>query len=332
MSAPYPWQARQWELLCSGHVRGTLAHAYLLCGREGLGKFQLADSFAQLVLCEAAGRSACGRCRGCTLYRSGNHPDIKLLQIEEDRKSIVVEQVRELIDFYALKAHFKGPKLALIHPADAMNTAAANALLKILEEPPASGLLLLVAHRPNLLPATVISRCQRVNFTLPSWPEREAWVQASLTREQARPDLASVTLHGAPLEIIEQLGSPEASLFDDLIDTLGDSAREFDVLATARRFAAIEVRRFIDALEAVVQATVVLRSGHLPVNLRLSRHRLEQLQEISNKLNCKRLFLYLDVIAQARTSVLRSSGVRGAEVIENLWFGWARAMHVENAV
>ena len=97
-------------------------------------------------------------------------------------------------------------------------------------------------------------------------------------------------------------------------------------------FAEIEVEAFINALETLLQSLILLRVGHRRRRLRVPQQQLESLQEISNKLNFKRLFLYLDEVALARSMVLRSSGVRSADIIENLWFGWTRAILTENTV
>ena len=334
MSAPYPWLAEPWSDLVERAARDALGHAYLLCGRDGLGKFAFAQSFARGLLCEnrPVDAQACGSCRGCLLNGSGNHPDLKLITIEEDRKSIVIDQVRELTEFFTLKAHYHGRKIAIVHPADTMNTAAANALLKILEEPPATALLILVANRPALLPATIHSRCQRFNFPMPAWDVREQWLASQLaTRDQA-PTLVDLTLCGAPLEMLAQLDSPRPQLMNDIIAALRAAFdRRSNPLESARAFADVDVRRYLDALELAVQAVVQLRAGHPPVQLRLSATGQRQLQEISDKLHFDSLLSHLDLVGASRAMVLRSSGVRGAEVIENLWQSWTKITQMENA-
>ncbi len=334
MSAPYPWLAAPWTDLVERAARDALGHAYLLCGREGLGKFAFAEHFARGLLCEKrpADGQACGRCRGCLLNASGNHPDLKLLTLEEERKSIVIDQVRALIEFFTLKAHYHGRKIGIVYPADSMNTASANALLKILEEPPATALLMLVASRPALLPATIHSRCQRINFTLPPWDVREQWLREELATREKSPALAALTLCGAPLEVLAQLDSSRPQLMSDVIAALRAA---FDgranPLEAARAFADVEIRRYLDTLELAVQAAVQLRAGHPPPQLRLSTNSQRQLQEISDKLNFDSLLFYLDQVGASRAMVLRSSGVRGAEVIENLWQSWMKSTQMENA-
>ena len=336
MSAPYPWLQPQWQALGERHARDRIGHAYLLSGREGLGKSAFAEAVAQTLLCEAPGStfSPCCGCRSCLLYQAGNHPDVKLLAPEEDRKSIVIDQVRALIEFFTLKSHYGRRKIGIVDPADSMHHAAANALLKILEEPPAEALLLLVAHRPALLPATVLSRCQRLHFAQPPWPDRLAWVSAQ-TPPGATTAIAldQLTWCGAPLQLLEQVTSARPQLFNDIIATLRAAfARGFDPLAAARNFADVDIRRFLDAIELSVQAAVQLGAGHAPAELLLAPASQRLLQEISDKLNFDSLLRYLDQIGASRAIVQRSSGVRSTEIIESLWCMWMKATQTEFAV
>lgn len=329
MSAPYPWLEPAWQALNAALAGNRLAHAYLIAGRPGLGKLALAEAVLALGICEQRTHdTACGHCRSCLLFKAGNHPDVKIVQPEEDKKSVVIDQIRELIAFYTLKAHYQGRKIALIHPADSMNHAAANALLKILEEPPAGALMLLVADRPGLLPATIVSRCQRLPIRLPDWPTRIDW----LARSSAPPG-GDVVLHGAPLAIQERLGSAHAGLLNELITELAAALRgRWNALGAAARYGDVDVPRLFDALEAIVQAAVLLASGVLPAHLHLPAAAQRQLQEISDKLNSKQLFLYLDAIAEARSAAQRSSGVRGGDLVESLMLTWRRMTRMESTV
>ena len=334
MRVPYPWLAAPWSELVARAANNTLGHAYLFCGREGLGKFIFAESFAHGLLCEVRPPDghACGTCRGCRLNASGNHPDLKLISPEEDRKSIVIDQIRELIEFFTLKAHYHGRKIGIVRPADTMNTAAANALLKILEEPPATALLILVANRPAHLPATVLSRCQRISFPMPPWDVREQWLADQLAARQQATKTAELTLYGAPLEMLAQFDSARPQLMSDIIAALHASLDgRSNPLESARAFADVDVRRYLDTLELVVQAAAQLRAGHTPGQLRTSPSSQHQLQEISDKLHFDSLLTYLDLVGASRAMVLRSSGVRGAEVIENLWQGWMISTQMEMA-
>jgi DNA polymerase-3 subunit delta' len=267
------------------------------------------------------------------LIEAGNHPDLRILQTEEDRKSIVIEQVRELIDFYALKPHYGTRKVTIIYPVELLNHNATNALLKVLEEPPSGALLLLVSHRPGQLIATLSSRCQKIVLHEPDWASCSAWLEQRRQADASLRPLSETTLFGAPLDLHEQLASTSGLSFDHVIETLAALAREHRaVLARAKEFSDVDIRRFLDTIDLVIRAAVLLRFGHQLQRLHVAAAGGEQLQEIANKLNSKRLFFFLDQIASARLAVLRSSGVRGTEVIENLFYCWANITQAEAKV
>lgn len=181
-----PWHAEHWSRLQARRQRDALAHALLLCGPAGLGKRAFAQRFVRGLLCERAvenGGDACGHCRACLLLAAGSHPDLIGLTfgLRKDgvqRSEIVVEQIRELSARLAMSSQFGGWQIAVIDPADAMNAAAANALLKTLEEPAAQTMLVLLADAPWQLPQTIRSRCQRIEFHLPAADQALAWLQA----------------------------------------------------------------------------------------------------------------------------------------------------------
>ncbi len=179
-----PWHAEHWARLQARRQRDALPHALLLCGAAGLGKQVFARRFVRGLLCTAAtDGDACGHCRSCQLTSAGTHPDLVELtfSLRKDgtpRTEIVVDQIRDLSARLALRSQLGGWQVATIDPADAMNAAAANALLKTLEEPSERTMLILLADAPWRLPQTIRSRCQRIEFQLPDPSVALAWLQA----------------------------------------------------------------------------------------------------------------------------------------------------------
>jgi DNA polymerase-3 subunit delta' len=178
-----PWHVEVWSRLAARQAQGRMPHALLLCGPEGLGKRAFADALAAALLCQdlRAEATACGACRACRLVQAGSHPDLVRVGLElrddgKPRTEIVVEQIRALGQRLALTAQFSGYQVALIDPADAMNINTSNALLKTLEEPTAATLIALVADRPSRLPATIRSRCQRIDFRIPPLAQAQSWL------------------------------------------------------------------------------------------------------------------------------------------------------------
>ncbi|HEU4355725.1 MAG TPA: AAA family ATPase, partial [Actinomycetota bacterium] len=159
-------------------------HAYLLAGPEGGGKSLAARAFAAAVLCADGG---CGTCRSCRLALEDKHPNEFL--VEPEGRDIHVETVKQEIWHPAYRtAPEPGRKVFVIREADRLNPAAADALLKVLEEPPADAIFLLLSARPHELPETVLSRCHVVTFA----PLSESFVVQTLTGEGADPERASL--------------------------------------------------------------------------------------------------------------------------------------------
>ncbi|MEO9078068.1 MAG: DNA polymerase III subunit delta' [Rhodanobacter sp.] len=187
----WPWHAEHWDRLQARHQRGALPHALLICGPGGLGKRAFAERFVSGLLCtESHDGDACGHCRGCLLLAAGSHPDMVTLRFgpRKDgtpRTEIVVDQVRELSARLAMRSQLGGWQVVTIDPADAMNAAAANALLKTLEEPATQTLLILLADAPWRLPQTIRSRCQRIEFHLPASADALGWLQAQGVQDAA---------------------------------------------------------------------------------------------------------------------------------------------------
>jgi DNA polymerase-3 subunit delta' len=149
--------------------RDRISHAYLLAGPEGIGKSLLAQQLAKTLLCNRSpvGSGAqqpmnpCGECGSCQALASGNHGALQILASVESR-GIEVGTLREMMRSLSLRSGDR--RVVVIDPAERLAEPAANALLKILEEPPAGVVFLLISHRPAQLLSTIISRCQRVTM------------------------------------------------------------------------------------------------------------------------------------------------------------------------
>lgn len=184
-------------------MRAKLPQALLVHGPAGIGKLALAEHFAQLLLCEAAGvlRAPCGTCEGCRWFLAGTHPDLRRLEPESLERlrfsgeeqdeaaptgprpqkpstEIKVGQVRSLDGFLNLRSHRGRQRVVLVHPAEDMNLNAANALLKGLEEPQAQAHFILVSHRPARLLPTIRSRCVALSIALPDQAAAGSWLEA----------------------------------------------------------------------------------------------------------------------------------------------------------
>jgi DNA polymerase-3 subunit delta' len=200
--SPLPWQDALWRKLTASSER--LPHALLLHGARGIGKRRFAAALAQALLCETpdAGRQACGKCAGCLLTAADNHPDFRWLVPEIDRpvrdepedsedgaaasaakgpkasRAILIDQVREIGEFLALAAHRGGRRIVLLAPAEALNGPAANALLKLLEEPPAGAIFIAVTDELDAVMPTVRSRCVLLRAPMPQVGAALDWLRS----------------------------------------------------------------------------------------------------------------------------------------------------------
>ena len=239
-----PWQRAPFARALESLREDRLAHGLLFCGPERIGKRAVAERLAQALLCRSrnADGDACGKCRSCVLFASRTpakpievtrdgrplhpggrhgHPDFGTIsyEINEDtdklRSEISVKQIRTLGERFALTPQQGGAQVALIDPADGMNASAANALLKSLEEPLENRYVLLVSAHPARLPATIRSRCQRIEFRLPDTADALLWLQArahaaaaaqaALDAARGHPGLAAYWLEDGLLAIRDRV-------------------------------------------------------------------------------------------------------------------------------
>lgn len=160
--------------------QNKIAHAYLFCGPRGTGKTSIAKIFAKMINCESDEHQPCGTCENCMAVSTGTHPDI----IEIDAASNNgVEEVRNLIEkvkYAPLKGKYK---VYIIDEVHMMSTGAFNALLKTIEEPPEHIIFILATTEPQKVLPTIISRCQRFDFTKVSDAEIVARLTTVLNAE-----------------------------------------------------------------------------------------------------------------------------------------------------
>ena len=229
---PLPWHRDVLARFLAQRER--LPHALLVHGPAGVGKAEFVRALAASVLCERPRDGlACGECDSCRWFSQGNHPDYREIvpaAAIEDRgrgtsresedgeteapqsdkaKSLVikVDQIRDVADFVALSTHRGGYRVLAIHPAEALHAAAANALLKTLEEPPPASLVVLAADNPARLLPTLASRCRRLALGAPAREPALAWLRAEGV---ADPERALDNAAGAPL-LARSLATPEES-------------------------------------------------------------------------------------------------------------------------
>ncbi len=332
MSAPFPWQSAAWSILCGARRATKLGHAWLLCGRAGTGKAKFAHQFAQLALCEdpAADHTPCGNCRSCLLFGAGNHPDFRRLAPLDDARSIAIDQVRELGDFFALTAHYGKAKIALLQPADAMTRAAANALLKLLEEPPALGLFILVTDQLDRLPPTIRSRCQRLALDQINPTLALDWLQVESPAIAATDIALAFRLnHQAPLATLAALAAGELALAARVeTQMIGVASGRTHAVQAAQAIGEVLPVRLADLmLDSAHQLNLqLLTATHSPANFEFERPSNQAgLNSLINQLNSRQIFEFVTSALEVKAMSGPTANFRPADMIDLLWQAWMKA-------
>lgn len=176
MTSVEVWNQSRFQRVQDQFQQGSLPHAILLMGPDGIGRETFATSLAQWLLCLNRQDEACGECKSCFLFEAGHHPDYHLLDIEQDKTQISVGQVRELIVSMQESSHQGGWKVANIANVQAMNASSFNALLKTLEEPQDNTLLILQTSQLQGVPPTIRSRAQLLSLSVDEQQQVREWL------------------------------------------------------------------------------------------------------------------------------------------------------------
>jgi DNA polymerase-3 subunit delta' len=239
----FPWQTTAWDQLQT--MRQRLPHAILLHGSEGIGKTIFAEHLAKSLLCETPGEGghACAQCASCGWFGQYSHPDYRRVRPElldeEDAlssegdagesekksskaskapsKEIVIGQIRALANFMNISTHRHGKRVIVLYPAEAVNTPAANALLKSLEEPNANTVFILVTNSLDRLLPTILSRCHKFPLGMPSKEQALTWLNAQNVND-AQAWLAQQG--GAPLSALQMAQSENRGDMDAFLRDL----------------------------------------------------------------------------------------------------------------
>ncbi len=208
-------------------AKGIKPQAVVIQGVPGMGKKALTEQVMANMLCSQSDTQACGECQSCRLLNAGHHPDVHRVVAEKD--IIKVDQIRQLTTFFASTPHCSQHKLAVIYDAHLMNTSAANALLKVLEEPPATGTLFLLTDAKHRLLPTIRSRCIGLDVTLDQQSESQVvdWLK-QLGHEENHIRLALPLVDFVPLAAQSIIANEELNAFltflDDLLSVLKNQA------------------------------------------------------------------------------------------------------------
>jgi DNA polymerase-3 subunit delta' len=245
--------------------RQSFNHAYLFSGPEHVGKATVAEYFAASLFCRADNLRPCGHCPACRQLASAGYPGLIKIKPEENKQNISIEQIRWLKNELQHTSLYEGYRLVIIYSAELMSLSAANSLLKLLEEPSAKIIFILLTSRPSFLPATIVSRTQVIKFLpVPLNTLRAALTQHGL--ESAKAELLARLSFGLPGKIMPLLSSPDSHGIENFLVSFKQSLN-FAADSLVERFKAVDnlaaqskaVGTLKDAQDFLLSLAVVLR-------------------------------------------------------------------------
>jgi DNA polymerase-3 subunit delta' len=309
-----PWLAACSESLEKAVAGQRTPQALLLHGPEGAGRRWLAGAFAARLL---GTQPADGD--GAEMLAIA-HPDYLLITPEDDSRQIRITQVQQLISFTALTSHDGGAKVAVIWPADQLNVAAANALLKTLEEPAGPTTIMLIAAQRGRLPATIISRCRQLRVPLPTRDQALRWL-AAIDPDTDWTDPLELA-GGAPFRALELSAADSGPLPARLLENVNQLLRrEESPVALAQRWSREDpdlcLRWLYRQVAGLIRQLSVPGGGG-------SHTGASRLQISEGRINMAACFAYLDELQRARRLLERSLNTE-LQVADLLawWYGGA---------
>ena len=322
----YPWQHGSWRQLHGYIQQQRVPQALLFSGGAGQGKRHLADFYARALLCHAPLRDGggCGQCVGCNLFDAQTHPDYVVIEPDEPGKSIGIDKIRQLIVKLALKPQYDGVyRVVVIQPADALNIASANAFLKCLEEPTERTCLLLISEQPSRLPATIRSRCQKVDCATPARNSAIKWLREQGLESQAEAllDLAQ----GAPLLARQYAQQDMLQLRQQYFQAWINIAQgNGNFLAVAEQWQKQENTDLAVVLRwmAAWVADIVKYALGAPVAVDANPDMKNALQALAERLDLQRLYRFYDNVVG--TSAQLNTQLNKQLMLEQLLISWSQ--------
>ncbi|MGH8508213.1 MAG: DNA polymerase III subunit delta' [Gammaproteobacteria bacterium] len=328
MSPPYTWQTEQWQRLWRLRSAQRMPHAVLIRGGYGMGISEFARVLAASLLCAVPNSEGapCGQCKSCMLFSAGNHPEYCRITPEAKSTVIKIDQVRALPEFVGMRNLFGPFKVVVIDPADAMNRNSANSLLKVLEEPPPQSVILLVTERSRRLPATITSRCQRVDFFASSKAQGRDWLRKRVPDEDV--ELLLEMADNGPLKALElwEAGAHKnrAAILEGFQALVSGLADPVAVAQDWSRGDSVLISGCLFKLFADLATLKFARGASI---IGGSAGKETQLRAISEQLGTRDLFAAYDRLLRCKELLNSERNISAHNVFEELTINWCGLLH-----
>ena len=304
----YPWQKNVWDALTGRFPK--MGHGLLFYGKKGCGKDAFAQYFLAWILCQnrQLKNQPCGECGSCQWLKSDTHPNYVHITTDEDNKKqnakIKIDKIRDLQPF--VKQTVDGWRVVVIEPAEALNTASANALLKTLEEPGDRTVIILLAEHYLKLPATIRSRLQHFALDRISAEQAEAYLQQNLPDADLQMQQLLMNLSNQmPLQAIELARSEWINLRQDFVNDWQKLVKQKNMpMAIATKWnKALSFSDFSQMFEYLLSDLICVKLNQAIKNLDLNfsdlpdQYNLESLFAIYTELQQSKKFIEQNVQA-----------------------------------
>lgn len=325
MSGVYPWQQGSWQDLRAYIAQQRIPQALLISGVAGWGKRHLAQVFAHALLCRnlSSAQEACGHCQSCKLLQAQTHPDYLFIEPDEVGKAIGIDKIRQLIAKLALKPQFDTNRVVLIQPAEALNIASANAFLKCLEEPTERTCIILLSEQPGRLPATIRSRCQKINCRMPDQHLAVNWLQQQGI-ESDQTLLLALAL-GSPLlakrYAEQQIIKRRQDYFSQWLQVAQNKLNVLTVAEQWQKQEGLELSVVLNWLAYWTSDIIKLKINPDVIELRSPDFK-KSLQGLAERLELKLLYAYYDKVLWATSQL--STQVNKQLLVEQLLIDWSQ--------
>jgi DNA polymerase-3 subunit delta' len=282
-------------------------HAFLFYGADGIGKRTTALVFAKALNCEKGGKDACDACPSCRKIDRGNHPDV--LVIKPEGQFIKVADIREMQDRMRFRPLEGERRVVMIDDAERMNITSANSLLKTLEEPSLTNVIVLVSSRPHLLPMTILSRCQRLRFNPLQRDDIAAFLEKEHSLQPAEAHIFASSAGGSIGRALTLHKGDYLARRDDILDRVSKGVLDpLGCLALAGHLSGEKEDIFeaLDILKSWYRDLLVYRETRRTEAL-IHRDRVDDMERLAGTLDGEILLRGIRAIRDAASAIERNA-------------------------
>lgn len=319
----YPWQQKAWKNLISQYHIHRLPQALLLSGQKGIGKFDLAFAFSNVLLCTSPKERACLACDNCRLFHSHNHPDFYALKPENN--VIKIDQIRTLIEYLSKTPKLAHRQVVVIQCAEKMNASASNALLKTLEEPPGDVIFLLTSAKQHRLPMTILSRCQNQPCIVEKKDIGFKWLFERISNKATAQLLWRIT-DAAPLLALDLFENKYLKIRDTILKGMQDILQKKQLpIHISKITSTLNMKHILNSWIILVIDLWQLKQQVSSTYI-TNQDQIDTLNQLSGKLEVTLIERFYTVLLEAMAAEQANLNLNQMLVLDNLWIQFAHCI------